>query len=72
MLENKALLAVIVLSGALQILMHHIPPLQALLQIGPLSVADCAMALLISCLPLVIVDLWKLVRRPATAPSAIA
>lgn len=65
---NKRLLAVIVISALLQIGIHHVGALQQLLHIGPLSLLDCVMTLLIGLVPLVCIEMWKL-RRQETCPA---
>ncbi len=60
---NVRLLAVVVVSAAVQIVIHHVPVLQELLQIGPLSFADCVMVFLIGLVPLLSIEIWKLLSR---------
>jgi Ca2+-transporting ATPase len=63
LLTNKRLLAVVLLSSVLQIPMHQLPVVEELLKIGPISSADCAMALLIGLIPLGAIETWKLATR---------
>lgn len=60
---NMRLLVIVVLSAALQIGIHHVPALQKLMQIGPLSLADCTLAVLIGLIPLGLIECWKLGSR---------
>ena len=59
---NVRLLIVIVFSFALQILLHHFPLAQRVLDIGPLSAADCVLTIGVALVPVVIIELAKLVR----------
>lgn len=60
---NPRLLAVVVLSALVQIGIHHIPVLQQLLQIGPLSLEDCLLTILVGLVPLVVMECWKALSR---------
>lgn len=60
---NMRLLVIVVLSAAVQIGIHHVPALQKLMQIGPLSLADCTLAILIGLIPLGLIEGWKLGSR---------
>ena len=60
---NLRLLGVVVLSVVLQIGIHHIPAAQAIFEIGPLSMADCALTLLVALCPVTAIELAKLARR---------
>ena len=52
MFTNLKLLAVVAASVALQLAIHHIPAMQQLFQISPLSLADCSLTLALGCIPL--------------------
>jgi P-type Ca2+ transporter type 2C len=60
---NLRLLAVVVFSVLMQLAIHHIPAAQMLFEIGPLSLADCALTLLVALVPVTVIEVWKLVRR---------
>jgi Ca2+-transporting ATPase len=66
-LKNHWLVAAFVGSMALQSLVIYTPALQALFRTRPLGVADWIAVLLASVLPLVVIDLWKVLgaRRAA-------
>jgi magnesium-transporting ATPase (P-type) len=61
--SNLTLLAVVAVSVLIQLGIHHIPATQALFQIGALSMADCALGLVVGLGPVTVVELTKLVRR---------
>ncbi|KAB2910427.1 MAG: cation-translocating P-type ATPase [Kofleriaceae bacterium] len=67
---NLKLLGVIAVSVLLQLGIHHIPAAQALFGIGPISLAECGAALLIGLVPVTVLELAKLVRRPGSARRA--
>lgn len=62
-LSNLRLLAVVGGSAAVQILLHRVPAVQALLHIAPLTVFDLAVALGLGLVPVTVVETSKLVRR---------
>jgi Ca2+-transporting ATPase len=57
------LLGVVVVSVLIQLGIHHIPAAQAVFEIGPLSVADCVLTLLVALGPVTAIEVAKLVRR---------
>ena len=59
---NLKLLAVVVASVVGQLGIHHIPAMQKLFQISPLSLADCALTLALGCLPLMALETAKVMR----------
>jgi P-type Ca2+ transporter type 2C len=61
--SNLTLLAVVTVSVLAQLAMHHIPAMEDLFQIGQLSLADCALSLLVGLLPVSVIETSKLVRR---------
>lgn len=61
--NNLRLLIVVVVSAIAQIYIHHVPALQELLQIGPLSTQDCVLFFLIGLIPLSVIEFWKILRR---------
>ena len=60
---NLRLVGIVVLSGLLQIGLHHIPFAQRLLGTSPLSAADCALAIALGLIPVTILECSKLMRR---------
>ena len=62
-LTNVRLLAVIAFSVLLQIALHHFPIAQRVLDIGPLSTADCVLTIGVALVPVAVIELAKLVRR---------
>ena len=61
--SNLRLLGVVLVSGLVQLGLHHIPFAQSLLGTGPLSAADCALSLALGLIPVSILESWKVVRR---------
>lgn len=61
--NNLRLLLVVLVSAIAQIYIHHVPALQELLQIGPLSSQDCLIFLLLGLVPLSVIECWKILRR---------
>ena len=61
--SNLRVLAVVVVSAFVQLGIHHIPATQALFQIGDLSLADCALALVLGLIPVTVLEVSKLLRR---------
>jgi len=70
---NLKLLGVVAVSVLLQLGIHHIPWTQELFGIGPISLAECGITLLVGLVPVTVLELAKLVRRPpvlrSTAPT---
>jgi Ca2+-transporting ATPase len=62
-LTNLRLLGIVVLSVLVQLGIHHIPATQELFRIGPLSLADCLLGLALGMVPLMIIEVHKLIRR---------
>jgi Ca2+-transporting ATPase len=60
---NLRLLGVVVFSVLMQLGIHHIPAAQRLFEIGPLSVDDCVLTLVVALGPVTVVEVEKLVRR---------
>ena len=60
---NLRLLGVVVISAIGQVGIHHIPAMQALFQLGDLSVADCGLSVLVGLIPVTVLELTKLARR---------
>jgi P-type Ca2+ transporter type 2C len=61
--NNLRLLGVVVFSVLMQLGIHHIPAAQRLFEIGPLSVDDCVLTLVVALGPVTVVEVEKLVRR---------
>ena len=60
---NLRLLAVVVASGAVQVALHHVPSIQRLFHVAPLTLADCVLSIGLGLVPVTILELTKLVRR---------
>ena len=60
---NLRLLAVVLVSVALQLAIHHVPFAQQLFQISDISLADCMLSLTLGLVPVSAIELTKLVRR---------
>ena len=60
---NMRLLAVVVGSGALQLALHHVPAIQRLFHVAPLTLEDCALSVGLGLVPVTILEVTKLVRR---------
>jgi P-type Ca2+ transporter type 2C len=61
--SNLRLFGVVALSFAVQIGIHHVPVMQELFQISPLSLFDCILSVLMGSVPLLILELTKVVKR---------
>jgi P-type Ca2+ transporter type 2C len=66
-LTNLRLLAVVAGSAFVQIGMHHVPVVQKLFHVTPLSMFDCVLTIGLGLMPVTILEVSKLVRR--TWPS---
>ncbi len=62
-LSNWRLVAVVFTSVAVQLAIHHLPGVQRLFEIGPISLADCALILALGFIPVSVLEGCKLVRR---------
>jgi Ca2+-transporting ATPase len=60
---NLRLVGIVLLSGLMQIGLHHIPFAQSLLGTTPLSLADCALSVALGLIPVSVLECWKLFRR---------
>jgi Ca2+-transporting ATPase len=69
---NLRVLGVVLVSILVQLGIHHIPATQALFQIGDLPLADCALAFALGLIPVSVLELSKLLRRPWAAPRSAA
>lgn len=61
--SNPRLLGIVAISFAVQIGIHHIPAMQQLFQILPLSLLDCTLSILLGSVPLLVLELMKVVKR---------
>ena len=61
--SNLRLFAIVVISMLVQLGIHHVPATQALFDIGPLSLFDCALTLAVGAVPLLVLEMCKVVRR---------
>ena len=61
--SNLRLFAIVVVSMLVQLGIHHIPATQALFGIGPLSLFDCGLTVAVGAIPLVVLELTKVIRR---------
>lgn len=61
--SNMKLFLIVLLSGMLQIGIHHIPATQELFNIGALSLADCGLSVAIGFIPVGILELRKVCAR---------
>jgi P-type Ca2+ transporter type 2C len=61
--SNPRLLGIVAISFVVQIGIHHIPAMQRLFQILPLSLLDCTLSILLGSLPLLVLELTKVVKR---------
>lgn len=62
-LSNWRLLSVVAVSFVVQIGIHHFPATQQLFQIGPLSLLDCILSIALGSIPLLVLELTKVVSR---------
>lgn len=61
--SNLRLFSIVVISVLMQLGIHHIPATQELFGIGPLALNDCALSLSVGVIPLVVIELGKVLRR---------
>lgn len=62
-LSNWRLFAIVMLSAAVQIGIHHVPVMRELMQLTPLSLSDCMLTVVIGLVPLIVIEAWKLFAR---------
>ncbi len=65
------LLGAVAVSALVQLGIHHIPATQALFQISSLSMADCALSVGMGLIPLIIVELGKILFRRFDSGSGL-
>lgn len=61
--SNLRLFAIVLVSVLVQLAIHHLPATQQLFSIGALSLYDCTLSLLVGTLPLLILEIMKVLRR---------
>ncbi|MDO9196272.1 cation transporting ATPase C-terminal domain-containing protein, partial [Rhodoferax sp.] len=61
--SNMRLFLVVAVSFSLQFAIHHVPILQTLFQIGPVPLNQCAAWIVAGFIPLMVLELRKIVRR---------
>jgi Ca2+-transporting ATPase len=64
LLSNMRLFLIVAVSFALQLAIHHIPILQTLFQIEPVSLNQCMVWIGVGFIPLVVLELRKVIRHP--------
>jgi Ca2+-transporting ATPase len=68
-LTNVRLLAVVLISGALQVALHQLPATQQLFQIGALTLQDWAGVVVLGLMPVTVIELRKLRRQLFAFPQ---
>ena len=67
--SNVALLTIVVVSGFVQLAIHHVPFTQELFDLGAISLADCGLSVLLGLIPLGATELFKLLLRDKKRPA---
>jgi Ca2+-transporting ATPase len=62
-LTNLRLLAVVAISGIVQVALHHVPVMQGLFHLAPLSAFDLLLTVGLGFLAVTVIEVSKLVRR---------
>jgi len=62
--SNLRLFLVVAVSFTLQLAIHHVPILQTLFQIEPVSLNQCVSWIGVGFIPLIVLELRKVIRRP--------
>jgi len=62
--SNIRLFLIVSISFSLQLLIHHVPVLQKLFGVNPVSVTDCFVWIGLGMLPLIILEIYKLWKKP--------
>jgi Ca2+-transporting ATPase len=62
--SNLRLFLIVAVSFALQLAIHHVPMLQKLFQIEPVSLDQCVVWIGVGSIPLIVLELRKVIRRP--------
>ena len=68
--SNIRLFLVISISFSLQIMIHHIPTLQTIFGIGDVSLRQCLLWIALGMVPLVILEMNKLLRKTSSEASS--
>jgi Ca2+-transporting ATPase len=61
--SNLRLFLIVLISTLVQLGIHHIRATQELFGIGPLPLSDCVLSLLVGLIPLIVLELSKVLRR---------
>jgi P-type Ca2+ transporter type 2C len=61
---NLRLLAVVLVSFIVQLLIHHVPAMQAMFGIAPISIGQCLAWIALGTIPLILLETRKLLRNP--------
>jgi Ca2+-transporting ATPase len=64
--SNLRLFLIVAVSFALQLAIHHVSMLQKLFQIEPVTLNQCVVWIGVGSIPLIILELRKVIRRPQT------
>lgn len=62
--SNMRLFLIVAVSFALQLAIHHVPMLQKLFQIEPVTLNQCMVWIGVASIPLIVLELRKVIRRP--------
>ncbi len=65
--SNMRLFVIVMISLALQVLIHHLPVLETLFGTEPLSLAQCVAWIVLGAIPLLVLELVKVLRQSQTA-----
>ena len=71
LLSNMQLCVIVVASFALQLAIHHVPALQALFGTAPISFGQCAAWVGLGSIPLLVLELRKVLRRSRAVRRAV-
>jgi Ca2+-transporting ATPase len=69
--SNMQLCVVVAVSFALQLAIHHLPALQALFGTSPISLGQCVAWVALGSLPLLVLELRKVLRHPRAVRQAM-
>lgn len=58
------MLAVVLVSFIVQLLIHHVPAMQAMFGIAPISIGQCLAWIALGTIPLILLEARKLLRNP--------
>jgi Ca2+-transporting ATPase len=61
--SNMRLFVIVAVSFALQLLIHHLPVLESVFGTEPISVAQCAAWIVLGAIPLIVLELGKVLRQ---------